>query len=106
MPRCIFTGIEERKLLVACHIKEYSVSKKENIDECFDINNGLIMTPSYHTLFDNGLISFENNGNLLISNHLSFFDKQKLQLQENKHYSLTGSEYYIQFHRENIFKFG
>lgn len=106
MPRCIFTGIEERKLLVACHIKEYSVCKKENVDECFDINNGLIMTLTYHTLFDNGLISFKNNGNLLISNHLSSFDKQKLQLQENKHYSLTGSEYYIQYHRENIFKFG
>lgn len=105
MPRCIFTGIEEKKLLVACHIKEYSVCKRENINECFDVNNGLIMTPTYHTLFDNGFISFKENGNLLISNRLSNFDIQKLQLQENQHYNLAGSEYYIQYHRENIFKF-
>ena len=114
MPECIFTGIKTKELLVACHIKGYSVCKNENREECFDLNNGLIMTPTYHTLFDKGLISFDENCDLLVSNKLSSSEVKKLNLQRGKHYDLNKGKYkhcdfdkikyYIEYHRKNVFK--
>ena len=39
------------------------------------------MTPTYHTLFDLGFISFEDDGKLLVSPFLSNITKHGLLLQ-------------------------
>jgi len=102
MPFCPFTKVTDDRILVACHIKPFSVC--ENDDERYDSKNGIIMTPTYHTLFDLGFISFENDGSLLVSPFLSNITKQRLNLRDGeKHRLQSGSDKYLQYHRDNIF---
>ena len=62
------------------------------------------MTPTYHTLFDLGFISFENDGTLLISPFLSNLTKKRLNLKDGERIRLqTGSDRYLEYHRNNIF---
>ena len=102
MPFCPFTKVTDDRILVACHIKPFA--KCESDDERYDSKNGITMTPTYHVLFDLGFISFENDGSLMVSPFLSNVTKQRLNLREGeKHRLQTGSDKYLQYHRDNIF---
>lgn len=102
MPFCPFTKVTDDRILVACHIKPFSACESD--DERYDSKNGITMTPTYHTLFDLGFISFENDGSLLVSPFLSNITKQRLNLIDgSKHRLQTGSDRYLQYHRDNIF---
>ena len=101
MPYCIITNVSDDRILQACHIKPYS---KCDDDEKYDIKNGLIMTPTYHKLFDLGFISFKNNGEILISGFLSNLNLNRLNLKNKIKYRLnSGCQKYLKFHREIIF---
>ncbi|WP_037499258.1 HNH endonuclease [Sphingomonas jaspsi] len=66
--RCRLTGVKEINLLVASHIKPWSVSSDaEKLDGC----NGLLLAPHIDRLFDRGLISFEDDGRVLKSSSVS-----------------------------------
>ncbi len=102
MPACLITKVSDDRLLVACHVKPYSECESE--EEKYDVKNGIVLTPTYHTLFDLGFISFSSEGKLLISPFLSNLNKQRLCLHEQNIYRLqTGTEKYMKYHRENIF---
>lgn len=89
-----FTKVTDDRILVACHIKPFSVCK--NDDERYDSKNGIIMTPTYHTLFDLEFISFKNDGSLLVSPFLSNITKQRLNLRDcKKHRLQSGSDKYL-----------
>jgi hypothetical protein len=62
--RCRLTGVDAPEYLRASHIKPW---RKSNDREKLDGNNGLMLAPHVDMLFDSGLISFENNGALLVS---------------------------------------
>jgi len=66
--KCAFTGITEPRLLIAGHIKPWAVS---NNIERLNPQNGLLFTPTFDRLFNNGYISFNSNRSLLISPLLS-----------------------------------
>jgi putative restriction endonuclease len=101
MPFDPFTFVADDRILVACHIKPYSVCNEE---ERYDPKNGIIMTPTYHTLFDMGFISFENNGQLLVSPFLTNVTKDRLNLIDGKKLRIqTGSDKYLEYHRKHIF---
>lgn len=51
-------------LLVASHIKPWASS---NNDERLSAHNGLALSPVYDKAFDSGLISFQDNGDILMS---------------------------------------
>ena len=102
MPFCPFTMVADARLLVACHIKPFS--DYDTDEERYDPKNGITMTPTYHTLFDLGFISFEDDGTLLVSPFLSNITKKRLFLKEGGRVRLqTGSGKYLAYHRENIF---
>lgn len=102
MPFCPFTMVADDRLLVACHIKPFSMCETD--DERYDHKNGITMTPTYHTLFDLGFISFENDGKMLVSPFLSNITKRRLNLHEGENIRLqTGSGKYLEYHRNNIF---
>lgn len=61
---CRVTGVRYQPYLVASHIKPWRESSNE---ERLNGQNGLLLTPSIDHLFDRGFISFEDNGELLIS---------------------------------------
>lgn len=62
--KCYVTGIADPRLLRASHIKPWRDSTNT---ERLDPHNGLLLTPLYDHLFDQGLISFADNGELLIA---------------------------------------
>ena len=61
---CLFTGISDQNLLIASHIKPW---KNSNNEERLDIQNGILLTPTFDKLFDKFLISFNEEGNLIWS---------------------------------------
>ena len=101
MPACIITKVTEDRILEACHIKPYNAC---NEDEKYDVANGLVMTPTYHKLFDLGFISFDDKGYLLISPYLSNMNKKRLCIADNVQYMVPKKcAKYLSYHRENIF---
>lgn len=101
MPACIITKVTEDRILEACHIKPHSVC---NEDEKYDKKNGLILTPTYHVLFDMGFITFEDNGKIRISPFLSNLNKQRLRIEDNTLYRIPSDcSVYLEYHRNNVF---
>lgn len=103
--RCRFTGITDGRLLRASHIKPWRDSSNE---ERLDGNNGLLLTPDFDHLFDNGLISFEDNGTVLISTQVSHRDLEALcgySLAEKNVGPFSPRQVaFLLYHRENIFQ--
>ncbi|OGR84462.1 MAG: hypothetical protein A2901_03495 [Elusimicrobia bacterium RIFCSPLOWO2_01_FULL_54_10] len=101
---CVITRVNDERILMASHIKPWSVSDD---DEKIDHNNGLVLTPTYDKLFDQGFISFEDDGTVLLSPYISPLNLKKLSLVKGRQYVIPPSERrknYLQYHRDHIFK--
>lgn len=64
---CRVTGTSDAKFLIASHIKPWAKSANQ---ERLDGNNGLMLAPHIDRLFDRGYISFEDDGELILSKQL------------------------------------
>ncbi|TMN43187.1 HNH endonuclease [Pseudoalteromonas sp. S2755] len=98
--KCAVSGADKTELLIASHIKPWTVSDNK---ERLDLFNGLLLTPNLDKAFDQGLISFNNNGLILISSKFepsTAFGITKGQSLKIEKQHLP----YLQFHRENVFK--
>lgn len=62
--KCCITGCDYKGILRASHIKPWCDSDNH---ERLDKFNGLLLSPNYDALFDTGLISFSDKGEILIS---------------------------------------
>lgn len=95
--RCAVTGLDMPEILIASHIVPWrSSSESERLDE----DNGILLSPHYDALFDKHLISFEDDGNILISSKLS--SEQILALGIScycKIHVTEGMKSYLQRHR-------
>lgn len=103
LKECPITGINDQRILLASHIKPWAISTNE---ERLDIHNGFILSPTVDKLFDKGLITFENNKNLIISSTLSKSNIDKIGIISGKKYLKLPTENrigYLEFHRKNIF---
>lgn len=91
-------------LFRASHIKGFAEC---NVDEAFDINNGIIMIANADALFDKHLITIENDGTIIFSFLLDkdFKLKQELRLTEKVFRAILNDERkgYLEYHR-NVFK--
>lgn len=76
---CSVLGCGPQAVLVASHIVAWRAC--ESNDERLDVNNGLLLTPNLDKLFDRGLVSFADNGDLLVSPSLSRADAVSLGLR-------------------------
>ena len=63
--KCAVTGFNKLDILIASHIVPWSDSTD---NERLDVDNGLLLSPTYDALFDRNLISFENDGKIILSN--------------------------------------
>ena len=99
--RCCLCGVSNPALLTASHIKPWSVSEPE---ERLDNDNGFLMCPNHDKLFDRGLISFADDGSILISDALSKEDRIFMNVNESMCLKLTEkNKKYLRYHREHIF---
>jgi hypothetical protein len=66
--RCPLTGITDTALLRASHIVPWSDC---NDEQRLDVHNGLLLSALWDAAFDQGLVSFADDGTLLIGRKLS-----------------------------------
>lgn len=102
---CRLTGVRNPEHLIASHIKPWRVC--ESFEERVSGQNGFMMTPSIDHLFDRGHISFENNGELLISPTADTQSLNKMGVETNRvirvgHFT-EDQKTYLKFHRERVF---
>ena len=100
---CRVTSLTDVKYLIASHIKPWA---KSDDFEKLDGNNGLLLSPHIDKLFDNGYISFENNGSMIISPKLNTDTLSLWGVNMNENVGSFNSEQqkYLQYHRDNILK--
>lgn len=99
---CSVTGLRNISLLKASHIKPWRDStNKERLDPM----NGLLLQPNLDHLFDSGMITFDQNGRIIISTCLSDDDIKKMNLSSDIKLRKCPSALmdYMEYHRNNVF---
>lgn len=102
---CRVTGLRDKRLLIASHIKPWRSCHTP--EERLDGANGLLLSPHIDRLFDKGLISFEKAGQILISDTLDDYTISCLGLEKAKSAGVGDysdeQETYLAYHRDNVF---
>lgn len=101
--KCIITGIDHPRLLVASHIKPWAVSSNE---ERLAVDNGLLLSATYDRLFDNGLITFDHNGQIFLSALIGKDNLKRLQLSPGMQFSIKANssmKSYLEYHADVLF---
>ena len=100
---CRVTRVDRLEHLIASHIKPWSVADNK---ERLDGENGLLLTPSIDHLFNNGFISFRNNGSLVISPVAHTDSLIKMGIPQDEGFNVGGftdhQEEYLEYHRDLI----
>ncbi|MCX6324654.1 MAG: HNH endonuclease, partial [Sphingobacteriales bacterium] len=65
--KCAVTGFDKLNILIASHILPWA---EADDNQRLDVHNGILLSPTYDALFDRHLISFENNGKILLSDSI------------------------------------
>ena len=101
---CRITGVNNPTHLIASHCKPWRDS--EDVER-LDGENGLLLTPSIDHLFDRGFISFEDNGDLLVSPVAHRVSLQRMGVRTEELVNVggftEGQRHYLDFHRSSIF---
>ena len=102
---CRLTGIANPDLLIASHIKPWRLCATTH--ERLDGANGLLLTPHVDRLFDRGLISFSDDGEVLRSAGLARDDLARLGLdlacRRNVGAFSPKQRAYLDYHRGSVF---
>lgn len=98
---CMVTGVEVQ--CKASHIKPRRVCRDQA--EKANVFNGLLLEPTLDELFDKGLISFDDNGQILFSSKLDADEIQRLRLLPTMKVQTirSGHRAYLRYHRTQIF---
>lgn len=100
--KCPITGISIKSLLISSHIVPWSES---NDEERLDVNNGILLSPIFDALFDKHLISFSDDGLIMISRSIAPDQRSKLGLSESLSIPVSkGMKRYMKRHRKRFKK--
>jgi putative restriction endonuclease len=103
--RCRVTKVDREEHLRASHCKPWRDC--ENNAERLNGENGLLLTPSIDHLFDRGFISFEDDGELLISPvaHPNSLERMGVATSERVNVGTfsSGQRQFLDFHRNYVF---
>ena len=104
--RCSITGEKTLPVLEAAHIKPYAAEGPHSV------NNGLLLKSDFHTLFDSGYITVDEDYRIDVSRRLHEdygngrdyykYHGPKLLILPDKKNDLASKEY-IRWHNENVF---
>ncbi len=101
--KCVISGVDINRILIASHIIPWAVSDNSHR---LSVDNGLLLSANYDKLFDSGLISFKDNGQMLISSFVNSTNRNKLGLTSDKQYNLKTTlemSHNLEYHRDIIF---
>lgn len=99
--KCAVTKFDKLDILIASHIVPWS---KATDYERLDVNNGILLSPTYDALFDKYLITFDKKGKIQLSNKIEFSAYQKIgvtgkeQIDDLNMYNIQ----YLEIHNQNI----
>jgi putative restriction endonuclease len=102
--KCRVTGVDRTEYLRASHCKPWrDASNHERLDG----ENGLLLTPDVDLLFDRGFMSFDNNGDVLLSPVVHELSLERMgltsELLRNVGSFSEGQKQYLDFHRNSVF---
>lgn len=98
--KCSVSGFPEVNLLVASHIKPWAASDNK---ERMDVFNGFLLLPNIDRAFDQGYITFYENGKIIISKSLP--DPELAGIRKDMGVVLAYEhKKYLKYHRDNKFK--
>ncbi len=101
--RCVITGVDNQKLLIASHIKPWSQSDNR---ERISVDNGLLLTPTFDKLFDYGLITFTNKGKLIVSSFVGSENERRMHIPKDEVFNLYSSvtmKQNMEYHADVLF---
>ena len=97
---CPITKSNLKSILISSHIVPWSES---NDEERLDVENGILLSPNIDSLFDKHLISFEDDGSILISEKVDLSNRDSLGINEEIKILITeGMKKYLKRHRERF----
>lgn len=101
--KCSVSNCKMTDLLIASHIKPWSESSNE---EKLDPYNGLLLLPNYDKLFDKHLISFDDDGRIIISPQIKKGEYKILGISANDKLFNVFEENkpYLKIHREIFYE--
>ncbi|CAM4377707.1 HNH endonuclease [Comamonas aquatilis] len=96
---CAINDCREKTLLIASHIKPWSVSTD---DERLSVDNGILLSPTLDKAFDSGLISFGDDFKVLLHRNLSAHSMEALHLKEDMRLRQQheGMRAFLKWHRQ------
>ncbi|MDB6035544.1 MAG: hypothetical protein JWM16_5882 [Verrucomicrobiales bacterium] len=100
---CAVTRVQEPRVLRSGHIKPWANSTPQ---EKVDHFNGLLLIPNLDALFNEGLITFRDEGKIIISNKWEAEDKRRMNITPDLRLHTVHSEsaQYLEYHRDVRFK--
>jgi hypothetical protein len=106
MKCCPITWIDDKKILVASHIKPWAHSNNE---ERLNVKNWILLSPLFDKLFDKWiwLITFTLEKKILISNKLSKDNILRLNVNNKQiieNLNISWREEFLEYHRKYIFQ--
>ncbi len=101
--QCALTGCGIRSLLRGSHIKPWRVA---NNQERLDRYNGLLLRTDIDSLFDVGLVTFENNGSLVFASELGPDQIEQIPFTNSERISKLTAQHvkYLNYHRDCVFR--
>lgn len=99
---CSVLGVDHLRLLRASHIKPWRAATNR---ERLDPYNGLLLSAHIDALFDCGLVSFEDDGQMLVSSALGDSNFAKLGIPQDSAISGLRDRHfpYLAYHRSEVF---
>lgn len=99
---CAVTGLALPDVLRASHAKPWAECASDA--ERLDVFNGFLLTANLDALFDRFMISFDEEGWLLVSGRLSEVDRQTLGLRPSLRLRWVASQHqgYLAYHRRQF----
>lgn len=100
---CAVTTCRDLNLLRASHIRPWKVSDDV---ERLDKYNALLLSPNLDAAFDRGVITFADNGKILISKSLGTQDRKALGIRSDFKLRHVRQRHrpYLRYHRKNVFE--
>ena len=102
---CAVTSVQEPRVLRSSHIKPWVNS---SVQEKVDHFNGLLLVPNLDALFNEGLVSFRNDGRIMVSPNWRTDDQRRMHVASDLRLRAIHPESskYLEFHRDVVFENG
>jgi len=100
---CAVTGVDDHRVLKASHVKPWRDATNE---ERLDPHNELALIPNLDTLFDDGLITFDGEGRIRLSDRIDPTVLSGLGVTDEMRLSKMPArmERYLRHHRRHVFR--